>query len=77
MTLKDRVKKLEEEIPQPLRIELENGQVVVVDNPLDLLCRTLEAMRNGDNGWLDSNEAHAVFTHRVSTPQVRGFHTLE
>ncbi len=55
MTLKDRVKKLEQEIPQPLRIELDDGQVVVVDNPLDLLCKTLEAMRNKDPEWLNAN----------------------
>lgn len=60
MTLKDRVKKLEQEIPQPLRIELDDGQVVVMDNAFDLLCKTLDAMRNGDNGWLNSQEAHAI-----------------
>lgn len=60
MGLKDRVKKLEEEIPQPLKVELDDGQVVVMDNPLDLLCRALEAMREGDNDWLNSQEAHAI-----------------
>ncbi len=60
MTLKDRVKKLEQEVPQPLRIETEDGQVIVMDNPLDLLCRTLDAMRNGDNDWLNSSEASAI-----------------
>lgn len=60
MTLKDRVKKLEQEIPQPLRIELEDGQVVVMDNPIDLLCKTLSAMREGDKNWLNSNEAYAI-----------------
>jgi hypothetical protein len=60
LTLKDRVAKLEDQLPQPLKVELDDGQVVVMDNPLDLLCRALEAMREGDNDWLNSNEAYAI-----------------
>lgn len=60
MGLKERVAKLEDQLPQPLKIELEDGRVVVVDEPLDLLCQTLSAMREGDKNWLNSSEAHAI-----------------
>ena len=60
MGLKERVAKLEDQLPQPLKVELDDGQVVVVDNPLDLLCQTLSAMREGDNEWLNSQEAYAI-----------------
>lgn len=60
MTLKDRVEKLEEQVPQPIKLELDDGQVVMVDDLLDLLSGMIEAMRYKDIAWLDSDEAYII-----------------
>ena len=58
MTLKDRVEKLEEQVPQPIKLELDDGQVVMVDDLLDLLCKALGAMR--DREYLNSEESYII-----------------
>jgi len=60
LTLKDRVEKLEEQVPQPIKLELDDGQVVMVDDLLDLLSGMIEAMRYKDIAWLDSDEAYII-----------------
>lgn len=60
MTLKDRVERLEEQVSQPIKLELDDGQVVLVDNLLDLLSGMIEAMRYKDIAWLESDEAYII-----------------
>lgn len=60
MGLKERVERLEQEVPQPIKLELDDGQVVMVDNLLDLLSGMIEAMRYKDIAWLDSDEAYII-----------------
>ena len=60
MGLKERVERLEEQVPQPIKLELDNGQFVMVDDLLDLLSGMIEAMRYKDIAWLDSDEAYII-----------------